>query len=275
VRPGEEVALDYSVEAYDPDNGEADGRLYSVHQLFTYGPPNFELDAAVVDVLAPSAHGEYRRMNPVSSEAIVRLRNLGAETLRSVRFVYGLEGGGASEFGWEGELAFLESEVVSLPAPDWTGMTGDSRFVVEVASPNGEEDEHHFNDRMTVRVAAPHVLPAEFVIHVETQGFGRAADNSYTITDRSGSVVASRREFEDDTTYDDRVSLSPGAYTFEFLDSEEDGMIRHWWLRGSAPDSIGENGALRILSADGDTLMDLGYDFAEKRTVSFFVGDPR
>ena len=71
------------------------------------------------------------------------------------------------------------------------------------------------------------------------------------------------------------MQLPPGAYTFEFLDSSEDGLIRHWWLRGSAPDSIGENGALRLLDAEGELLMDLGYDFAEKRTVRFFVGDPR
>jgi len=113
------------------------------------------------------------------------------------------------------------------------------------------------------------------VIYVETPGFGRAADNTYTIVDRAGEVVASRDTFEDERAYRDTVRLPPGAYTFEFLDSEEDGLIRHWWLRGSAPDSIGENGALMILGAAGDTLMNLGYDFAEKRTLRFFVGEPR
>ncbi len=98
---------------------------------------------------------------------------------------------------------------------------------------------------------------------------------SYTITDRDGIVAASRLVFEDGTVYEDRIHLDPGAYTFEFLDSEEDGLIRHWWLRGSAPDSIGENGALRILDGEGKTLLDLGYDFAEKRSVRFFVGDPQ
>jgi hypothetical protein len=275
VRPGEDVALDYAVEAYDPDTGEADGRFLVAHQLFTYGPPSFVLDAAVDDVLAPSSHGEYRRMNPVSSDAVVRIRNLGSETLRSLRIEYGLEDGRRSSFDWEGELPFLGEETVTLPAPDWKGMSTGSRFVVELDRPNGREDEHHVNDRLTVQVAAPHVLPPEFIVHVETPGFGRAADNSYTITDRDGDAVASRTVFEDDTTYDDSVRLDPGAYAFEFLDKEEDGLIRHWWLRGSAPDSIGENGALRILSAEGDTLLDLGYDFAEKRVLRFFVGDPR
>ena len=275
VEPGEDAVLDYGIEPYDPDNGETKGRFIISLQLFSYGPPNFELDAALDEVIAPSAHGEHKRLNPVSGEAIVRIRNLGAATLTELTIRYGLEGGRGSSFGWEGELAFLESETVTLPAPDWTGMGEGSRFFAEVERPNGEKDEHPSNDRTVVAVVAPHVLPPEFLIHVETPGFGRAAENSYTISDRDGLVVVRRDSFTDETTYRDRVQLPPGAYTFEFLDSSEDGLIRHWWLRGSAPDSIGENGALRLLDAEGELLMDLGYDFAEKRTVRFFVGDPR
>ena len=61
----------------------------------------------------------------------------------------------------------------------------------------------------------------------------------------------------------------------EFLDGEEDGLIRHWWLRGSEPERIGENGRLKILGDEGEELLDLGYDFAEKRVLRFFVGEPR
>ena len=274
VEAGEDVVLDYGIEPYDPAGGEADGRFVMSHQLFSYGPPSFELDAAVEDVVAPSSHGEHKRLNPVSGEAIVRIRNLGAVPLTELTIRYGLEGGLMSSFAWKGELAFLESEAVTVPAPDWTGMGEGSRFFAEVGRPNGGRDEHASNDRAVVTVAAPHVLPPEFLIHVETPGFGRAGDNSYTITDRDGRIVAGRDSFADETTYRDSIQLPPGAYTFEFLDSEEDGLIRHWWLRGSAPDSIGENGALKILDSEGELLMDLGYDFAEKRTVRFFVGDP-
>jgi len=274
VKPGEDVVLDYGIEPYDPESGEADGRFIISHQLFSYGAPSFELDAAVEDVIAPSAHDEHRRLNPVSGEALVRIRNLGAEPLTELSIGYGLEGGHESGFEWTGELAFLGSETVTLPAPDWTGMGEGSRFFAEVSRPNGGLDERPSNDRAVVTVATPHILPQKFLIHIEVPGFGRAADNSYTITDRDGLVVAGRDSFTDETTYRDSVQLPPGAYTFEFLDSEEDGLIRHWWLRGSAPDSIGENGALMILDSEGELLMDLGYDFAEKRTLRFFVGDP-
>jgi len=275
ISPGEELPLDYGVEAYDPDSGEADGRFLSAHQLFSYGPPSFQRDAAIVDVIAPSKHGEHRRLNPISNQAVIRIRNLGAETLESLRIDYGLEGGEISRHEWRGELPFLVTELVTLPAADWSGMAGGARFTVAVSRPNGRKDMQRGNDRLTVPVAAPHLLPAEFLVEVETPGFGRAAENRWTITDRAGRILATREAFEDDRSYRDRVRLEPGAYTFEFTDSEEDGLIRHWWLRGSEPERMGENGALRILGAEGELLLDLGYDFAEKRSLRFFVGEVR
>ncbi|MBN2565039.1 MAG: hypothetical protein JXB46_04955 [Candidatus Eisenbacteria bacterium] len=274
VEPGTTATIDYAIEPYEPGTGEEDGRFIESHQLFSFGPPSFRLDAAVADVLAPSRADEHGRLNPISGNATVRIRNLGADTLTDLRLVCGLEGRPEREFEWKGNLAFLEDEVVELPAPDWAGMNGESRFDVRVERPNGGTDENPGNDRMISGVAEPYVLPPEFFVHVETPGFGRSKENSYTITSRDGLIVAGRDSFSDDTTYRDRIDLPPGAYTFEFLDSAEEGLIRHWWLRGSAPDSIGQNGALRLIAADGDTLLDLGYDFAEKRVVRFFVGEP-
>ena len=275
LQPGEQVALDYTVVPYDPDNGEADGRFLVVHQLITYGPPIFERDAAVLDVIAPSNHGEHRRLNPISNEVIVRIGNLGAQPLHSLQIEYGLDGGKSQRFDWVGELEFLATETVVLPAPDWTGMDRGASFTVTIDEPNGGKDQQSSNNQLTVMVATPQLLPPEFIVEVQTPGFGRAAENSYAIVDRNGHVVASREQFDDDKTYRDRIRLEPGAYTFEFLDAEEDGLIRHWWLRGSEPEKMGQNGALKILDSEGELLIDLGYDFAEKRTLHFFVGAPK
>jgi len=37
---------------------------------------------------------------------------------------------------------------------------------------------------------------------------------------------------------------------------------------------VGENGELKILDTELNDIMDLGYDWAEKRTLQFFVGEP-
>ena len=275
VAPGEEIALDYQVEAYDPDIAEADGRFYVEQQLFSYGPIRAKRDVAVDRILAPSDHDEHARLNPISTGPIVVIRNLGSDPLTSVEVRYGLEGGERSRHTWRGELAFGAADTLLLPAPDWSGMAEGSRFTVELKAPNGRRDQYGDDNALSSRCPAPVILPARFTVSAELPGFERWLDNAWTITDAAGAVVASRGGYPAAGVTDDAVLLEPGAYVFTFLDREEDGLIRHWWLRGSDPESMGENGRLRILDAAGEELHDLGHDFAEKRVLRFFVGEPR
>ena len=275
VCPGFQVSVDYAIQPYDLDNGEEGGNFEMAMQLFEYSSPNFRLDAALEDILAPSGRHEYRRLNPVSREALVRIRNAGADTLTELTLTYGLQGGSKSRYTWNGKLGFMESAIVSLPKPSWKGMAEGTIFEVELLKPNGKKDEHPENDRMASAVPAPVILPPEFIIFVKTQGFGRAADNACTITNETGEVVFRHEVYEDTTAYYDPVSLEPGAYEFEFTDTNEDGMIRHWWLWWEDREKVGDNGELKILYPDKNELMDLGYDWAEKRVLRFFVGDPR
>ena len=122
---------------------------------------------------------------------------------------------------------------------------------------------------------SPVILPSEFLIHVKTQGFGRAADNSYRIIDARGNVVNEHQVFVDTTVYNDVIKLPPGAYDFTMYDKNEDGLIRHWWLFWEDKTKVGENGELKILDSESNEIMDLGYDWAEKRTLQFFVSDPQ
>ena len=275
VESGAEIILDYDIDQYDPETGEAGGKYVIEHQLFSYGAPNFKRDAAIKNIIAPNSHDEYRRQNPVSSEAIVGIENLGSETLESLTINYGLQGNKQSVYHWKGSLDYLESETVILPKPDWHGMTEQSLFIVEVDKPNGKRDKNKHNNRLVTEITEPHILPEEFIIYLETPGFDRAIENSFVIVDENGTVIVERSGFEDDTTYQELIELKPGAYEFRFTDTNEDGMIRHWWLRGSAPEMMGNNGLLQIRDLDGNVLIDLGYDFAEKEVVRFFVGQPQ
>lgn len=272
VTPGDEIVIATGIEPPDPDTFEGSGRYVVSHQLVSYGPPSFVRDVAVTHVLRPSDHDEYGRMNPVSLEPVVVIRNQGSAPLREARIRYGLVDGESSEHRWTGDLAFLESDTVSLPIPDWTGMRAGARFAVTVDRPDGKRDEYAPDDRMETTVAPPVTLPPTFGVRVMSPGSGRAAEHRWQITDADGEVVAARDTFEDDTDVTDPVALPDGAYRFTFVDDGEDGLIRHWWLRGSDPDSIGEDGQVTIVDDAGETLIDLGFDFAEGVDVEFFVG---
>ena len=274
VKPGENFNVDYLIQPYDPDNGEEGGNYEMAMHLFEYSSPNYKLDLELADILAPSTRQEYRRMNPLSLNPVIRVRNNGTDTIETLSVAYGLEGSKPSIFKWTGKLGFMQSTDIILPKPSWKSLTGNSVFTAVIRDVNGKQDELGSNNRMSAAVEVPVIFPAEFILHVKTQGFGRAADNAYKIIDENGVIVAERLVFEDDSVYHDRISLKPGAYDLTFTDKNEDGMIRHWWLYWEDPDKVGDNGELKILDKEGGELMNLGYDFAEKRTLQFFVGEP-
>jgi hypothetical protein len=275
VNPGNPVTIDYKIQPYDPDNSEEGGNYEMAMHLFEYSVPNYSLELELADILAPGTRQEYRRLNPVSLNPVIRVRNNGTDTIRSFFIEYGLEGASPATYQWSGKLGFMQSTDIILPKPSWSGLTACSVFKAAILSVNGGQDESVSNNALSSPVEAPVILPAEFILHVKTQGFGRAADNAYSIINEKGNIVAERRVFEDDSVYHDLICLEPGAYDLTFTDKNEDGLIRHWWIYWEDPDKVGDNGELKILTSGMKEIMNLGYDFAEKRTLQFFVGEPR
>ena len=77
----------------------------------------------------------------------------------------------------------------------------------------------------------------------------------------------------DSTLTKDKISLKDGCYEFRLTDRFEDGMNRHWWLRGEDPAKVGINGEIKILSTDGKVLHLFPYDFGQELIMNFRVGD--
>ena len=266
--------LDYAIQPYDPDNGEEKGNFEMTFQVIEFGDFNFELDASVETIIAPSDQHEYRRYNPLSTKPIIVLKNCGSQTITSVNLKYGMHTGKKSHFEWEGTLEPTKEVRVVLPAPSWKRMKAGERFFAEVIRVNGKRDENPLNDTQFSVVEEPVTLPEKFIVEVKTQGLGRAKDNKLIITDQDEHVVFQHLEYPEDSLVKDEVDLVRGAYKLVFSDENEDGMIRHWWNYYSDPTQVGENGSLRILDFEGNVIMDLGYDWAEKRQLFFFVGKP-
>lgn len=275
LHPGEELLIEYSIEQPDPRNGEDQGYFIHSHLLVQTGPPRFARDLELVDILSPGLKDECRRYSPSTHEVLLRVRNRGSDPLRSCEIRYGLSGGTMEQQTWQGDLAFMETDTLRLPAPSWRGWSPGSLFVAELRRPNGARDEYSANNRAEVALPAPLVLPDTMIVEVKSPGFGRAAENRWWIEDQLGRVVAKRDTLFDDSLHRDRVVLQPGAWHFRLEDSEQDGMIRHWWLRGVAPEKVGENGSVKLLDTKGTELLNLGFDFAERTEAWFFVGEAR
>ncbi len=272
VHPGDTITLDYGIEHYK-DNGEKGGEFRMSHQIFTYGPPNFQVDAAVEDIITPSSKDNYSRVNPICSNPVVVIRNLGAAPLKTALLRYGIRGGTTTEYIWSGNLAFMQSEEVYLPQPDWQGFNGSNVFEIELISPNKAKDENPGNNLMTSSVVPPDILPRNFVLYIEPNDKGRDRDNAYMITDDCGAVLFSRDDLTTDTIFTDKLRFEPGCYEFRLTDRLEDGMNRHWWYRNSNPELMGKNGRIEFRDHNGNTIKAFPYDFGQELLYRFTVNN--
>ncbi len=270
VHPGDSVSIDYGIEMYK-DNGEKDGEYRMSHQVFTYGPPNFKLDAAIEEIIAPSDKDVYSRINPICANPIIILRNLGEIPLITAKITFGLKDRPKMEYTWSGHLEFLEKEQLVLPAPDWQDYTGSLIFEVEISLPNNGIDERPHNNSMHSKVLVPEVLPAKFVLYIEPNDLGRDRDNAYLLTDNCGSVIFARDDFTSDTLFLDEITLPPGCYEFRLTDKVEDGMNRHWWNYYENPEMMGKNGKVEIRDMDGNVIRKFPYDFGQELLYRFAI----
>lgn len=270
VHPGDTIMFDYGIEMYK-DNGEKGGEFRMSHQLFSYGPPNFTTDACIEDILAPSNKDPYSRINPICAGPQVLIRNLGAVPLKTALLRYGLRDGPKTEWVWNGNLAFLEKEVVYLPAIDWQGFSGSLVFEIELLSPNRAMDENPGNNKMQSVVVPPEAMPRRFVIRVEPNNLGRDRDNAYFLTDDCGAVFFARTDLTTDTLYTDTMDLEAGCYEFRLTDKVEDGMNRHWWYYREQPEMVGKNGKIEFLDMEGRVLKHFPYDFGQELLYRFTV----
>jgi hypothetical protein len=222
VTPGGTHSIDQGMQAYPPNGGE--GNYRHTLQLFQYGPKNFQYDMEVTEIISPNDWEFYNRYNPICTDPVIEIRNLGAEVITSVDITYWVDELDPETYTWNGELAFNERAEVTIPATFagiWWG-SDEHTFHVTVSNPNGQVDEHADNDEMEVSFETPELVTQDFYILFKTNN--AAAESSYGIYDDQGDEVFSRSGMSANTIYRDTLYLPDGCYVFRVNDSGEDGL---------------------------------------------------
>ena len=232
VQEGEAFTVDYDID-FDPD-----GNYRFEGQIISYGAANHALDAELVEVLAPNGSKLSSRTNPICDKPQVVLRNSGSTPLTSCTITFGLPDN-LQSFTWTGQLGFLEEEVVDLVALDpsmWVGNEEeDLVFVAKVSGPNSGTDEVAWNDevRSTFRRPPTYTYMDDpddeddnrLIVFIRTNS--TPWENSAKLTHQDGTVYFERTYPEANTQYRDTIYMNAGCYTFEFQDSDDDG-ISFW-----------------------------------------------
>lgn len=260
ITPGDSLELDHNVEPYVHASG---WDYYQIEdQLVTYGPPNFTLDAAIDNVLAPTTDKMWKRLNPICSAPVIVIRNNGSTLLTSLDINYGISGASSSVYHWTGNLAFLETETVELDTFAWA--QGASAFEFSISNPNGGIDQYAQNNSWKSEFEYVPVMPSQFVVLLKTNN--NPSENSYTVTDDQGNIIFQRQNMAANTTYSDTLNLTTGCYHFKLIDTGEDGL--QWWANTSQG-----TGYLKFKSASSNIyLVNFGADFGGETYMQFTVG---
>lgn len=263
--PGARVKFDYEIE--DPIL-EPNGNWVLETQLVTYGAPNFQLDAAISDIIAPNSKDVYSRINPICDNPIIEIQNTGEKELKSVLITYGVYGPDNTVFlpcyyRWEGNLKFMEKEIVELPLFNWIGFETDNpRFWVRLSQPNHGSDEYADNDYMESNFTTPVLYnDGNLTLNFRTNLFG--GENSYELMNDKGEVLYSRNNLTSSTTYSDAFELEKGCYILRFEDTDDDGL-----------DFFANNdgtGFVRLRDKNNNLLVEFERDYGDAITHHFTV----
>ena len=264
VTPGQTALMDYSMAT-----ATGTSNYIVSHQLVSYGPPNFTLDAAVEEIVSPTNRVEYRRMGAMCRGPVVRIRNTGATVLTGATITYWLNNTATKEtYTWNGALNFMETADLELPVGSlWDGLNGtaNNAFHVEISLPNGGQDAYPSNNGMSSAFTLPEVIPAHFYIRFKTNS--AAFESSYKLLDEWGNVLFSRSGMTNNTFYNDTFQLGDGCYSLVVDDSGDDGIS--FWANNDG------TGFCRIHNAQSGTLLKtLQPDFGSQARFEFTVNAP-
>lgn len=263
VTPGQIHSIDYGLVTASGNSN------YIVNnQLVSYGPANFQNDAAVVDIKDPSKYVEYERFNSICANPTVVIQNTGSNTLTSLTINYWVNGSSNPEsYNWTGSLEFMETAEVDLPSPTTLWTTANSvnnKFHVEVSNPNSLADEYAHNNTYESEFDLVAVLPTHFFFYFKTNNFPN--ENKYELFDDQGTVLFTRNGMSANTIYRDTFKLHTGCYSLVVTDTDGDGIS--WWANNDG------NGAAYLRQVSGGLIKVLEPDFGNSIIYNFSVNTP-
>jgi subtilisin family serine protease len=140
------------------------GRIDAFAALQCVGPPSFEYDLAVRQVLQP---GNYTCETAVLP--IVDVFNSGTQPIRSFQLSFRYDESSWESITWNGLLNPENSALVELP--NWLVSSGTRVLRLRVSAPDGQEDQNSLNDTLIFMLRVNHrVLSLPFSEDFESFG---------------------------------------------------------------------------------------------------------
>lgn len=265
---GDSISLDMDIEPYVlAGDGGSSHNISST--LFFYGEDNYEFDAELYTILAPSTANEAMNFNPNCGEVIVVIKNNSRTPLTYTKINFGVEGGKMRTGEWSGNLGFEEMDTVYLPSAYWDGGVNAGRFTASLDIPNHRyADDNPLNNSYTTDYT---ITPRWEQFRIMFRTNGQPQENRLIITDQNDNVVFEMKDLDANRTYSENVTLDNGCYTLRLLDAGADGL--HWWVYAQTGQTTRTNGFLRVMKQVGAGIYANASDFGTEYRTNFIIGD--
>ena len=261
VGNNDSVILDYGVAS-----ASGTSNYIVSNKLVTYGEYNHNLDAAIVDVVAPSKRVEYARENSICHYPKITIRNTGKTVLTSLKIEFWVNNSTTKEvYNWTGNLAPSQNEVVEMHAPNtmWQAVSGlENIFYAEISKPNNGVDEYSFNNTYTSEFTVPDFIQSPF--RIDYRSNSAASETSFKIYDEFGTEIYSNSGQANNTLFRDTLNLGLGCYRLVVKDTDGDGI--GFWANNDG------SGYLRFHKMTGQAAWAINPDFGGSFTYNFTIG---
>ena len=176
--------------------------------------PDFDLDASILSVNAPSGFSCSTEVNPS-----ITLFNNGANLLTSATITYDIDGGAAATYSWTGSLEFGQTDDIILPTQ--TPGDGAHIFNVSVSDPNGGVDENTSNDAGSSNFS----LDSQGIdVTMSLTLDNYPGETTWTLVNADGNTVLSGGPYAGGGVVVESGCVAEGCYTLNVFDSFGDGM---------------------------------------------------
>lgn len=150
-----------------------------------------------------------------------KITNLGQTTMTSATISYGIDGVENQTYNWSGNLPFLQSEAIVLPAIICSA--GNHTFSASIATVNGGADQVADNDSTASSffiIENPHTVTLNLTLDCY------ASETSWEITNSNGDKLHKSPNYSnsDEGLHSYSLCLDMGCYTFKIYDAYNDGM---------------------------------------------------
>lgn len=254
-----DIVVDYGIK---PDTtAENWGRWEVSAQLIGYGPASSTIDAEIVDIISPNTWEFYSRMNPICGNPVIVIRNRGSKPLETLEITMSSDGNKIGTYSWTGNLAFMQTDTVTLPQPTWPTTEGEHMFTVELRT--AEADGYGNNNHKTVPYVLPDVLYSDLEIALRTNKYANE-QFEWELRKIGGDVIRKGSNLESEKTYTDTFQLEDGCYEYQLINKLGYG-LDFWFLR----DQLG-TGSLQFKS-QGQTIRNFKADFGNRVWIQFIV----